>query len=130
MIVAVKGKESWRSKVHLVLATGDLPATQNLAHHRTFNAKYGCRICLSTTTKVDSHSCFLDSQIILRSKGKFTYSNGKLRIRSAPVFCPLPSFNGPAYSCQNEMHLFGLGLGKILFGLVLVSLNKSYNSSV
>ena len=36
-------------KVHLMLASGDLVGTQELAHHMTYRAKFGCRICLLET---------------------------------------------------------------------------------
>ena len=39
-------------KVHLMLASGDLVGTQELAHHMMYRAKFGCRICpLETITR-------------------------------------------------------------------------------
>ena len=36
------------SKVHLILATGDLPQADSLAHHRGHLHRAGCRICKIT----------------------------------------------------------------------------------
>lgn len=133
MAVLVKGEEVCRAKVHLVMATGDLPASTDLAHHMTFSAKYGCRICETTTTREGYHTCFLadPSHLTIRSKAQFVApsTENNLGIRSSPIFCNLLSFSGPAFFGLDEMHLLGHGLGKTMYDLITISLGKSYNSS-
>lgn len=134
MVVSVDNTEVCKAKVHLVMATGDLPASTDLAHHMTFAAKYGCRICQTETTKVGNHTCFLDDpfRVSVRPKSQFVKPSAEnnLGIRSTPIFCELLSFDGPAFFGLDEMHLLGQGLGKTMYDLVTISLGKSYNSAM
>lgn len=77
MIVFADEREVCRAKVYLVMATGDLPASAELAHHKTSVAHFGCRICRTETTTVDGHRCFLNTNDALRTAMDFKSPNSK-----------------------------------------------------
>ena len=45
LIVRKSGRELCRAKVHLLMASGDIPAVAEMMHHSGHTSVYGCRIC-------------------------------------------------------------------------------------
>lgn len=73
LTVRMDGEEVCRAKVHLVMATGDIPAVADLCHHAGHMSTYGCRICLTKTVKVDHRSCYLDYKADIRPIDNYTH---------------------------------------------------------
>lgn len=67
-----------RCEVHLMLATGDMPAVAKMAHVSTHAGKYGCRICEVQGQKPDNSSSgmyFVEKDAPLRPKEDFLTGN-------------------------------------------------------
>lgn len=75
MIVYADDREVCRAKVYLVMATGDLPASAQLASHKSSTSEFGCRICGVQTERIDNHTCFLKTNWILRTDADFKNPN-------------------------------------------------------
>jgi hypothetical protein len=71
LLVKKDGVEICRARVHLVKATGDLPASAELAHHDGHMATFGCRICKVKTVRRDRHTCFLTFDNDIRTSNDF-----------------------------------------------------------
>jgi hypothetical protein len=83
-----------KAKVHLVIATGDLPASAELSHHKTSAAKYGCRICTIKTEKIGKRTCFLDPYADIRLPIQFTNPDpvnvsNNVKNKLVPIDCEL-----------------------------------------
>lgn len=78
IIVKNNNQEISRSKVHLLLASGDLPAVAQMAHLGSHNCTFGCRICETIGKSADNRShgmYFEDSNAPLRPKDDFLFGN-------------------------------------------------------
>ena len=71
LVVKRNGEVICKSKINLVIATGDIPAAASLAHHSGHMSKNGCRLCRIVTQRVDSRMCFWNSGAELRNKTDF-----------------------------------------------------------
>jgi hypothetical protein len=86
LIVKKDGVEICRARVHLVMATGDLPASAELAHHDGHMATFGCRICRIKTERHDHHTCFLTLDNEIRSSNDFKDPN-EMNVSTIPKQC-------------------------------------------
>jgi hypothetical protein len=75
MLVQKDGIDFCRAKVNLVMATGDIPAAADLAHHSGHMAAYGCRICRIKTERHNSHTCYVGFDNDVRSRNDFISPN-------------------------------------------------------
>lgn len=78
LIVKRNGVEICRSKVHLLLASGDIPAVADMAHFGSHSCKFGCRICEAMGKRPDNRSngmYFEDSAAPLRPLEDFKTGN-------------------------------------------------------
>lgn len=72
LMVRKNGIEVCNARVHLVIASGDIPAAAALARHTGHTSKFGCRICRVRTEKVDGYTCYLEFNAPIREKTDFT----------------------------------------------------------
>jgi hypothetical protein len=75
LLVQKDGIDICHARVHLVMATGDLPAAAELAHHDGHMATFGCRICRIKTQRHDHHTCFLTIEDEIRNTNDFKNPN-------------------------------------------------------
>ena len=71
LLIRRNGQEVCRSRVNLVIATGDIPAAASLAHHARHMSRNGCRFCRIETIRVDSRTCYLDTLAAMRDTSDF-----------------------------------------------------------
>ena len=67
-----------KAKVHLMMATGDMPAVAQMAHVCSHAGRFGCRICEVKGVHPDNVSSgmyFLDKDAPLRPKQDFLNGN-------------------------------------------------------
>mgnify|MGYP003538378777 CR=1 FL=1 len=71
LVVKKNGTVVSRSRVNLVIATGDIPAAASLAHHAGHMSTNGCRFCRIKTKRIDSRTCYLDTDADMRDRSDF-----------------------------------------------------------
>ncbi|KAI9476581.1 MAG: hypothetical protein EXX96DRAFT_507889 [Benjaminiella poitrasii] len=111
------------SKVHIVMASGDIPQVAKVCHHKGHNSTYGCRVC---SVKGESPNngrslYFQDCLAPLRPKSDFVDSNPDTNIDTPNIFARLPTFNGSSFYGLDEMHLIGHEIGKLIHKLLVLS---------
>ncbi|KAI8969555.1 hypothetical protein BDB01DRAFT_732242 [Pilobolus umbonatus] len=119
------------SKVHLVMATGDIPQITKFIHHQGHRAVHGCRICSvkgEGSLRNPGSKYYADSDAPLRPSSDFTDGNAATQILGPSIFSLLPTFNGSSFFGLDEMHLLGQGMGRFLVELI-VEVNKSPRNS-
>lgn len=78
LIVRKNREEICRSKVHLLLCSGDIPAVASMAHLGSHNSFYGCRICEVRGRAPDNQSSgmyFDDNTAPMRPITDFIHGN-------------------------------------------------------
>ncbi|SAL97130.1 hypothetical protein, partial, partial [Absidia glauca] len=124
MVVTCDDGTTVRSKVHLLVATGDMPAAATLSGHSGHMSTYGCPICPAKgvsgwngrgkfimPTERNLELAWWPSEVFL--------GNGAMHraINPTPI-SDRPTFQGPALFALDEMHLFGHGLSSQLVSLM------------
>jgi hypothetical protein len=71
LLVKNDGVDICHDRVHLVIATGDLPASAELAYHDGDMATFDCRICKVKTVCRDRLTCFLTFDNAIRTSNDF-----------------------------------------------------------
>jgi len=63
MVVKKNGDVVCRSKVHMLLCSGDIPAVAEMGHFGQHTSKFGCRICEAEGQKPDNckHGVYFDN---------------------------------------------------------------------
>ncbi|KAI8335340.1 hypothetical protein BC941DRAFT_326308, partial [Chlamydoabsidia padenii] len=122
-IIVNVGEEKIEAKVHLLVATGDLPAVADISNHRGHTSYYGCRIC---EVKGEYHGGMYfpakcdDS--IMRTVESYTHEDPFIRrefcLKAISPFTNLTTFTGPSFWGLDEMHLFGHGHGKLVYNMM------------
>ncbi|KAG2191239.1 hypothetical protein INT47_012016, partial [Mucor saturninus] len=131
LIVERWNGETIKAKVHLVMATGDIPQVTKYMHHGGHMATYGCRVCL---VEVQKRECtgygmyFQKRGASLRTVDHFVNGDEEHHIKNANLISALPSFCGSSYYGLDEMHLLGQGIGRFIFD-VIVKVNQSSDTS-
>ncbi|KAG2193951.1 hypothetical protein INT47_003521 [Mucor saturninus] len=123
--------ETVKAKVHLVMATGDIPQVTKYMHHGGHMATYGCRICLVEGQKRECTGYgmyFQKRGASLRTVDHFVNGDEEHHIKNANLFSALPFFCGSSYYGLDEMHLLGQGIGRFIFD-VIVKVNQSNDTS-
>ncbi|KAG2191063.1 hypothetical protein INT47_012048, partial [Mucor saturninus] len=117
LVIRRHGNVICKSKVNLVIATGDIPAAASLAHHSGHMSTNGCRLCRIVTKRVNSRTCYLDINASLREKTDFTSGSSDFEkgINIEPLFTSLPTFTHPTFFALEELHLIGQGIAKHVY---------------
>ncbi|KAG2191773.1 hypothetical protein INT47_000262 [Mucor saturninus] len=132
LVIRRNGDVVCKSKVNLVIATGDIPAAASLAHHSGHMSTNGCRLCRIVTKRVNSRTCYLDTTASLREKADFTTGSSDFEkgINIEPLLTSLPTFTHPTFFALEELHLIGQGIAKHVYDLLTVSMKKTYNKAI
>ncbi|KAG2193041.1 hypothetical protein INT47_009291 [Mucor saturninus] len=97
LIVERWNGETIKAKVHLVMATGDIPQVTKYMHHGGHMATYGCRICLVEGQKREytGYGMYFQKRgASLRTVDHFVNGDEEHHIKNANLFSALPSFCG------------------------------------
>ncbi|KAG2204467.1 hypothetical protein INT47_005258 [Mucor saturninus] len=113
LVIRRHGNVICKSKINLVIATGDIPAAASLAHN-------------------SGHMSTNDITASLREKTDFTSGRFDLEkgINIEPLFTSLPTFTHPTFFALEELHLIGQGIAKHVFELLTVLMKKTYNKAI
>ncbi|KAI9327116.1 hypothetical protein BD770DRAFT_334516 [Pilaira anomala] len=121
LLVKKHNGEEIRSKVHLVMASGDIPQVTKFCHHKGHNAKYGCRICVVECT----HPGNGRGGMYYQSRTAALQTMNAFVMGDVPnIFCKLPSFASSSFYGLDELHLFGQGIAKFI-RLLIVKVNQA-----
>ncbi|OAD71018.1 hypothetical protein PHYBLDRAFT_148233 [Phycomyces blakesleeanus NRRL 1555(-)] len=110
-------------KVHMVMASGDIPQVTKYCHHKGHNSRYGCRVCevLGEASLRGRGMYFKNCSAPLRPKIDFVNGNTNTNIQEPNIFARLPTFTGSSFYGLDEMHLIGHGIGKLVHKLIVLS---------
>ncbi|CAO3618584.1 unnamed protein product [Mucor hiemalis] len=122
MVVKKFDGEIIKSKVHLMLASGDIPQVSKFMHHKGHVSTFGCRVCeVKGEHPVGSRRgmYFLQTTAQERTMDSFENGNAALGITGESAFRTLPSFCGTFFHPLEEMHMLGHGIGKLIYRLLV-----------
>ncbi|KAG1436883.1 hypothetical protein G6F56_013365 [Rhizopus delemar] len=126
----MSGKELCRAKVHLPMASGDIPAVAEMMHHSEHTSVYGCRICKAKgrhSLNSTNGMYFVDINSMMRTKSQLKNGNLLYKIAQKSLFAELPSFSGVSFFGLDEMHLIAHGIGKHVYELIMANTKGSSN---
>ncbi|OAD67741.1 hypothetical protein PHYBLDRAFT_174069 [Phycomyces blakesleeanus NRRL 1555(-)] len=103
------------AKVHIVMASGDIPQVTKYCHHKDHNYRYGCYICevLGEAPLRGRDMYFKNCCAPLRPMIDFVNGNPNTSIQESNIFAQLPTFTGSSFYSLDEMHLIGHGVRAI-----------------
>ncbi|OAD77927.1 hypothetical protein PHYBLDRAFT_73852 [Phycomyces blakesleeanus NRRL 1555(-)] len=113
-----------RAKVHVLMATGDIPALAKLACHVGHTSKNGCRIChvVGQTPKHGQYFRMLPGTQTrsLESFRNYNLASSEDRkgLNGQSPLASMETFSGPFFFALDEMHGLCHGIGKQVWGLV------------
>ncbi|OAD68603.1 hypothetical protein PHYBLDRAFT_150202 [Phycomyces blakesleeanus NRRL 1555(-)] len=122
-MVIKKPTKTMRAKVHVLMATGDIPALAKLACHAGHTSKNGCRIC-NVVGQTPGHGQYFRTLpgTTIRTVESFRSFNPDSvlckGLKGQSPFASLTSFTGPFFFALDEMHGLCHGIGKQVWGLV------------
>ncbi|OAD65296.1 hypothetical protein PHYBLDRAFT_176214 [Phycomyces blakesleeanus NRRL 1555(-)] len=127
LVIKSNGVEVFRAKIHLLLASGDIPAVADMAHIGSHASLFGCQICKTKGKAPDNrrYGMYLeDSSAPLRPLEDFKTGNPIKNIYQPSIFSELSTFSRSSFFALNELHLVARGIGKHMYDLITVSLTK------
>ncbi|KAG2213709.1 hypothetical protein INT45_006194 [Circinella minor] len=139
--ICVKGDDgkTYYSCVHMLLATGDIPACSKLMCARGHTFRYGCRFGeilggAAPNTKGQKRGMYFvpDKRVRPRMRPLKNFQEGNLEkgiLRLSP-FRDLYSYNGSVTYGLHSMHLIGLGIAKQLWKLICRNIRKTVGQSL
>ncbi|OAD74888.1 C2H2-type zinc finger transcription factor [Phycomyces blakesleeanus NRRL 1555(-)] len=120
-------REQIKVKVHMVMASNDIPQVTQFCHHTGHISNKGCRICEIESIS-SSHGKGKYCQGLcatLRTKDNFVRDKKATGIKEATIFAQLPTFSGSCFYRLNEMYLLGHGIDKLIYKLAVLSNTES-----
>ncbi|OAD80872.1 hypothetical protein PHYBLDRAFT_138425 [Phycomyces blakesleeanus NRRL 1555(-)] len=127
LVVKHNGVELCRSKVYLLLASGNIPAVADMAHIGSHTSLFGCRFC-KTKGKCPTnrrHGMYFDDiSTWLRPLKDFKVGNPSKNIYQPSIYTQLSTFSGSSFFALDELHLIARGIGKLMYDLITVTLTK------
>lgn len=86
-VKAVKNGVTYHTRVHLLAATGDLPAVASLMNHTGHTSKFGCRICETQGEHLydSSHGMYFPGEDAVALRCKEIFQNGNPVSPTDPV---------------------------------------------
>ncbi|OAD66599.1 C2H2-type zinc finger transcription factor [Phycomyces blakesleeanus NRRL 1555(-)] len=127
LVVKHNRVELCRSKVYLLLASGDIPAVADMAHIGSHTSLFGCRFC-ETKGKCPTnrrHGMYFDDiSARLRPLEDFKVGNPSKNIYQLSIYTQLSTFSGSSFFALDELHLIARGIGKLVYDLIIVTLTK------
>ncbi|OAD67127.1 hypothetical protein PHYBLDRAFT_151731 [Phycomyces blakesleeanus NRRL 1555(-)] len=121
------GVEVCRAKIHLLLASGDIPAVADMTNIGSHASLFGCQIC-KTKGKASENRWhgiyFEDSSAPLRPLEDFKTGNPIKNVYQPSIFSELSTFFASSFFALDELHLVARGIGKHIYDLITVSLTK------
>ncbi|OAD71978.1 C2H2-type zinc finger transcription factor [Phycomyces blakesleeanus NRRL 1555(-)] len=127
LVVKHNGVELCRSKVYLLLASGDIPAVADMAHIGSHTSLFGCRFC-ETKGKCPTnrrHGMYFDDiSARLRPLEDFKVGSPSKNIYQPSIYTQLSTFSGSSFFALDELHLIARGIGKLVYDLITVTLTK------
>ncbi|KAL0086416.1 hypothetical protein J3Q64DRAFT_1834229 [Phycomyces blakesleeanus] len=127
LIIKKFNGEQIKAKVHMVMASGDIPQVTQFCHHTGHMSNKGCRICEveGVSPPHGKGKYYQDRCATLRTKDDFVGGKKATGIKEANIFARLPTFSGSCFYGLDEMHLIGHGIGKLIYKLVVLSNTES-----
>jgi hypothetical protein len=128
MVVKNNGVEICRSKVHLVIASGDIPAVNDISKVAPHTSKFGCRICTTEGVHPDNHPYgmyFPNVAAPLRTLNEYKHGDPNRGIRELSLFSTLSTYTGSVFFGLDEMHMVGRGIGKLVYDMLTVDITKT-----
>ncbi|OAD77052.1 C2H2-type zinc finger transcription factor [Phycomyces blakesleeanus NRRL 1555(-)] len=127
LVVKHNGVELCRSKVYLLLASGNIPAVADMAHIGSHTSLFGCRFW-ETKGKCPTnrrHGMYFDDiSARLRPLEDFKVGNPSKNIYQPSIYTQLSTFSGSLFFALDELHLIARGIGKLVYDLITVTLTK------
>ncbi|OAD74819.1 hypothetical protein PHYBLDRAFT_61130 [Phycomyces blakesleeanus NRRL 1555(-)] len=121
LVVKHNGVEFCRSKVYLMLASGNIPAVADMAHIGSHTSLFSYCFC-ETKGKCPTnrrHGMYFDDiSARLRPFGDFKVGN------PPSIYIQLSTFSGSSFFALDELHLITRGIGKLVYDLITVTLTK------
>ncbi|KAG2217444.1 hypothetical protein INT45_009643 [Circinella minor] len=131
ILVKADDQKIYHSRTHLLLATGDLPATTKMALHVGHTAKLGCRVCevegspVTTINKnkkeVKSGMYFIPQRNSPALHTRLTYTKGdpSKGVKKKTRFQKLSSFKSPTFFSLDCMLLICHGIVRQFWKLII-----------
>ncbi|OAD75688.1 hypothetical protein PHYBLDRAFT_143937 [Phycomyces blakesleeanus NRRL 1555(-)] len=113
-----------RAKIHILMATGNIPALAKLACHVSHTSKNGCRIChvVGQTPKHGQYFRMLPGTQthLLESFRNYNLASSEDRkgLNDQSPLASIETFSGPFFFALDKMHGLCHGIGKQVWGLV------------
>ncbi|KAG2213291.1 hypothetical protein INT45_014317 [Circinella minor] len=103
----------FKSKVHLLVTGGDIPAIGELIGNSHTGA-YGCRICLVKGQRIGKGGMFFPptkKAPHTRQVSSFITGDAEHHLKKETPFAMLKTFKGPMFFVIDEMHMLGHNIG-------------------
>ena len=139
ILVKADDQNIYHARAHLLLATGDLPATTKMALHVGHTAKLGCRVCEvegSPATTINKNKKEVKSGMyfipqrnspVLHTRLTYTKGDPLKGIKKKTRFRKLSSFKSPTFFGLDCMHLICHGIVRQFWKLIIGIYGSSGN---